>query len=60
MVSWGISTSQFTYIYIIANTENPVIAFFVSGFGGAFGICSSIYFYSWFKKTNLGKRIWKT
>jgi hypothetical protein len=45
VVSWGISTSQFVYIWIIANTEDPLISFFVSGFGGACGIVCSITLY---------------
>lgn len=48
VLSWGISSAQFVFTRVIAVTDNPVIAFFIMGFGGAFGICSSIYFYRWF------------
>ena len=52
-LSWMISTSQFIYIYVIANTENPMIAFFVSGSGGALGIVVSIKFYTWLDNRKL-------
>lgn len=47
-LSWGISSSQFVFTRVIAVTTNPMLAFFAAGLGGAFGICSSIYFYKWF------------
>jgi hypothetical protein len=47
-VSWGITASQFTFTRVIAGATDPVACFVVSGFGGAFGICASIYFYRWF------------
>ncbi|WP_417705355.1 hypothetical protein [Rheinheimera aquimaris] len=47
-VSWGISAAQFTFTRVISGTDDPTVAFFVSGWGGAIGICSSIYFYRWF------------
>ncbi len=50
VVSWGISTSQFTFTRVISQTSDPLTAFFVAGFGGSFGICASIYFYRWFFK----------
>ncbi len=55
LVSWGISTSQFIYIWIIANTEDPMISFFVSGFGGAFGIVCSILLYEKLEKNKTQK-----
>jgi hypothetical protein len=58
-VSWGISTSQFIYTYTVANLTEPFLGFIAAGFGGALGICLSIYFYTWLRTTRLGKKIWK-
>lgn len=54
MISWGISVSQFTYIYIIANTPDIVLSFFIGSLGSSLGIVSSIYFYNYLssRKTN--------
>lgn len=46
MLSWGISSAQFTYIYIIANTPDILLSFFIGGLGSALGIVSSIMFYA--------------
>lgn len=48
VLSWGISSSQFVFARIVSKSSEPVAAYLVSGFGGAIGICSSIYFYKWF------------
>jgi hypothetical protein len=50
VVSWGISTSQFVYIWIIANATDPWISFFISGFGGATGIVCSIFLYEYLER----------
>jgi len=47
-VSWGISSAQFVFTRVISAADNPAVAFWVSGWGGAIGICSSIVFYRWF------------
>lgn len=51
MISWGISTAQFTYIYIIANTPDVMFSFIISGLGSSIGIISSIKFYEHLSKT---------
>ena len=50
MVSWCISCAQFTYTHIVAvaPTDEKLWLFFSSGWGGALGIVSSVYFYRWF------------
>ena len=52
MLSWGISSAQFTYIYIIANTPDIVLSFFVGGLGSSTGIVASILFYSHLQNIN--------
>ncbi len=48
VLSWGITGSQFTFTRVIASAADPLMCFWVSGWGGAIGICLSIYFYRWF------------
>lgn len=47
-VSWGISSSQFVFTRVVSSADSAAIAFWVSGWAGAAGICSSIVFYKWF------------
>lgn len=59
-VSWGIWTGQFFFTRITANADEPVIAYFSGGLGGALGIASSILFYDWFShKTAIGRKLWR-
>lgn len=48
VLSWGITSAQFTFTRVISATDDPMVAFWVSGWAGALGICGSIYFYRWF------------
>ncbi len=46
-LSWAIHTAQFTYTRIIAITDDPFLAFLVSGFVASTGIVISIHVYRW-------------
>lgn len=48
VLSWGITSAQFTFTRVISATDDPAVAFWVSGWAGSIGICGSIYFYRWF------------
>jgi len=46
--SWLISITQFVFIYVVANTDNPLMTFFFAAFGGSLGCGVSHLFYTRF------------
>lgn len=46
--SWLISITGFTFIYVVANTTDPVTTLFFAAFGGSAGCGASHLFYTRF------------
>lgn len=44
--SWTISVTQFAFVYIVAQTPDPLITFFVSASGASLGCGASHHFYT--------------
>lgn len=44
--SWMISITQFTFIYVVAHTDNPTSTFFAAAMGGSLGCGASHLFYT--------------
>ena len=44
--SWMISITQFTFIYVVAHTDNPTATFFAAAAGGSLGCGASHLFYT--------------
>lgn len=52
-LSFNISIAQFTYTRVVAGTDDVMMAFMFSAFGGAVGIATSIKCYQWIQKRRL-------
>lgn len=46
--SWLISVTQFTFIWVVANTDDPLATFFAAAMGGSLGCGVSHLFYTRF------------
>ena len=46
--SWLISVTQFTFIWVVANTDDPLATFFAAATGGSLGCGVSHLFYTRF------------
>lgn len=46
--SWLISITQFTFIWVVANTNDPLMTFFFAASGGSIGCGCSHLFYTRF------------
>jgi uncharacterized membrane protein YjjB (DUF3815 family) len=44
--SWLISVTQFVFIWVVANTDDPVTTFFAAALGGSLGCGASHLFYT--------------
>lgn len=46
--SWIISITQFTFVWVVANSNDPVATFFAAASGGSLGCGASHLFYTRF------------
>lgn len=44
--SWLISITQFIFVYIVAQTNDPITTFFIAALGGSLGCGASHHFYT--------------